>query len=122
MGSSRMHYEGETKAAVMAALLAGQSISSVAKEYNIPKGTVSGWKRQAAGVVSLATQKKQDVGDLILSLLLAELTTLQQMTEAFSDSKWIYKQNAADIAVLYGVMQDKAFRKLEALSASSSDD
>jgi len=119
---ARKHYEGETKAAVMAALLAGQSISSVAKEYNIPKGTVSGWKKRASGVASLATQKKQDVGNLILSLLLAELTTLKQMTDAFADEKWIYKQNAADVAVLYGVMQDKAFRKLEALSASSSDD
>jgi transposase-like protein len=106
----------------MAALLAGQSVSATAKEYNIPKGTVSSWRKQAAGVVSKVTQKKQDVGELILGLLLAELTTLKQMTEAFADEKWIYKQNAADVAVLYGVMQDKAFRKLEALSASSSDD
>jgi transposase-like protein len=37
-------YDESTKAAVMGALLAGQSISSVAREYQIPKGTVSEWK------------------------------------------------------------------------------
>jgi len=34
-------YSPETKAAVMAALLEGQSVCKVAKEYSIPKGTVS---------------------------------------------------------------------------------
>ena len=45
----RTTYDDTIKAAVMAALLAGQSINSVAKEYQIPKGTVSGWRRQVMG-------------------------------------------------------------------------
>jgi transposase-like protein len=32
----------------VAALLEGQSVSSVAKEYDIPKGTVSNWKKAVA--------------------------------------------------------------------------
>lgn len=48
-------YSAELRAAVMAALLAGQSVSSVAREYNIPKGTVAGWKRQALGLAQQAT-------------------------------------------------------------------
>ena len=38
-----MAHSEEVKAAVMQALLAGQSISSAAKEYNIPRGTVADW-------------------------------------------------------------------------------
>ena len=34
----------EKQAAVIAALLEGQSVKAVAEEYNIPRGTVSGWK------------------------------------------------------------------------------
>jgi transposase-like protein len=38
------HYSEEIKAAVMAALLTGQSVSEVAKEYKIPEGTIYSWK------------------------------------------------------------------------------
>ncbi len=38
---SRRNYSIGLKAAAMAALLEGQSVSAVAKEYDIPKGTVS---------------------------------------------------------------------------------
>jgi transposase-like protein len=45
---ARNSYTDETKAAVMAALLEGQSVSSVAKEYDISKVTVSNWKKAVA--------------------------------------------------------------------------
>lgn len=38
------HYSEETKAAVMAALLTEQSVTQVAKEYDIPTGTIRSWK------------------------------------------------------------------------------
>lgn len=44
---ARQSYSEEVKAAAMASLLEGQSVSAVAKEYEIPKGTVSNWKRSA---------------------------------------------------------------------------
>ena len=40
-------YNDDIRAPVMAALLDGQSVSSVAKQYGLPKGTVSDWKRKA---------------------------------------------------------------------------
>ena len=42
-------YSDEIKAAVMASLLAGQSISNVASEYKIPEGTVKGWSARLNG-------------------------------------------------------------------------
>lgn len=60
--AKRNEYSEETKAAVMAALLTGQSVSSLSREYGIPKGTVSGWKNRdinRAARYSARIKKKQ---------------------------------------------------------------
>ena len=114
-------YSEDTKAAVMSALLTGQSVSSIAKQYNIPKGTVSAWKNR--GVTQKATQKRaDDIGELIISYLQTNLRALQIQAEAFSDKQWLAKQDASDVAVLHGVMTDKAVRLLEAMSAGDDSD
>lgn len=112
-------YDKETKASVMAALIAGQSVSSVAREYNIPKGTVSNWKRRDGA--KLGTQKNE-MGDLILSYLKTNLAALKAQAEVFSDPEWLMKQEASQLAVLHGVMTDKAIRLLESLSSSNKND
>lgn len=105
----------------MAALLTGQSVSATAKEYNIPKGTVSGWKVEAfAGVGDPPTQKKDDTGDLLWDYLRTTLRTLKVQAEHFGDKKWLTKQSAADLAVLHGVSVDKAIRLLEAVSSAEA--
>ena len=119
-------YSQDVKAAVMAALLEGQSVSSVAREYNIPKGTVSGWKRQAEqaslrGSATVATQK-EELGDLLLGYLRANLTALQAQAQLFADPDWLEKQGASELAVLHGVATDKAVRLLEAMNRAGSTD
>jgi transposase-like protein len=120
------NYNEETKGAVMAALLAGQSVSSVAKEYDIPKGTVSGWRKRArtfvkGGRATPDPKKGERVGDLLLEYLEANLTTLKQQVIAFGDADWLRKQTASDAAVLHGVMTDKAVRLLEAFGDNDSN-
>ena len=112
-------YSPDQKAAVLAALLAGQSINSVAREYNIPKGTISYWKNSDVGREN-QTQKRE-VGDLVLDYLRANLSALRAQTIMFSDMGWLAKQNAADIAVLHGVMTDKAIRLLEAMEKQTAE-
>lgn len=117
-------YSDETKAAVMAALLTGQSVSSIAKEYKIPHGTVRSWKsRQLNGenVATVAIEKKHEIGDLLIEYLRENLSTLRAQVLAFRDEKWLSKQNAADVAVLHGVLTDKAVRLIEAMSHVSDD-
>lgn len=108
-------YSEETKAAVMAALLAGQSISQVAKEYKIPKGTVSYWKNNTSMGRENPTQKKE-IGDLLIEYLRANLEALKAQAEHFKDVRWLSRQSADSAAVLHGVMTDKAIRLIEALS------
>lgn len=113
-------YSDETRAAVLASLLAGQSIGQVSREYNIPKGTVSAWKSRRGR--ESATQKRE-IGELLLIYLRTNLEALTAQAEAFKDSTWLRGQSASDVAVLHGVMTDKAIRLLEAFgNAQDGDD
>ena len=117
-------YSDETKAAVMAALLAGQSINSAAREYNIPKGTVSRWKaeaREVGGVRSERTQK-DEVGPLLVDYLKANLRTLKAQVEVFGDPDWLREKDAQEAAVLHGILTDKAVRLLEAFGRETDSD
>ena len=109
-------YSDETKAAVMAALLQGQSINQVAKDWDIPEGTIKYWKGKAKASVGNVDPQKKEIGDLLVSYLLTSLETLEAQVRMFKNEDWLRKQNAADVAVLHGVITDKAIRLLEALA------
>lgn len=123
----RTKYSEEVKAAVMAALLGGQAMCEVAKAYSIPEGTLKAWGararkpkrvREVAEVSAVAPEKRIVIGDLLIAYLRANLKTLDAQTVIFSDVEWLKKQSASELAVLHGVMTDKAVRLLEALGAS----
>lgn len=116
-------YTDNDKAEVQAALLAGQSVSQVAKEYKIPRGTVAGWSSEirSQSVATVSNTKKAEIGDLLIEYLRANLAALRAQAAVFSNPDWLKKQNAADAAVLHGVMTDKAVRLLEAFGASDND-
>lgn len=119
---ARNSYSDETKAAAMAALLAGQSVGEVAREYKIPRGTVRSWKAKAeSGGETVATQKKEEIGDLLVAYLETNLRTLRAQSEFFADREWLKEQNAQELAILHGVVTDKTVRLLEALNASDGD-
>ena len=107
-------YDPETKAAVMAALLAGQSVDSVAGDYRLPVGTVKSWKARAKPVAAVDPQKASEIGDLLLDYLRSNLAALKAQATLFADPKWLQRQNAHEIGVLHGIMTDKAVRLLEA--------
>lgn len=120
----RRVYSDETKAAVMAALLAGQSVSVVSKEYNIPEGTIKAWSSRggrADMVASVATPKKERIGELLIDYLTANIEALKAQAELFSDKEWLRKQSAENAAVLHGVMTDKAVRLIEALGSRTNE-
>lgn len=112
---ARATYSDETKAQVMAALLTGQSINAVAREYKIPKQTISNWKnRDKPGVPRDDTQKAAEIEDLLSGYLKENLKTLRAQAEFFRAETWLKKQEASQLAVLHGVLSDKAIRLLEA--------
>lgn len=117
---AKTEYEVTVKAAVMAALLAGQSISSVAQEYQIPRGTVCKWSASMRRTQADGITKKPEIGDLLTRYLEANLQALAKQMEVFSDVDWLKKQPASELAVLHGVMADKSIRLLEAHAAATA--
>ena len=119
---ARATYSDETKAQVMAALLTGQSINAVAREYKIPKATISNWKnRDKPGVPESETQKAAEIEDLLSGYLKENLKTLRAQAEFFREETWLKKQEASQLAVLHGVLSDKAIRLLEAFGDEPED-
>lgn len=125
-------YDPELIARVVAAVMAGASVNAVAKEYRIPKGTVSAWVKRKGGeqvladrrdaVATAATQKRERIGDLIIDNLEAQLEATKSIAKVVQDGDWIRKQPASELAVLFGVISDKAFRILEALPGDDDDE
>jgi transposase-like protein len=115
MARGKAHSE-ETKAAVLAALLTGQGVNEVARQYELDSSVVSRWKKQlpAEQLQQVATEKRDEFGDLLAGYLRTNLVTLQVQSEFFRNEEWLKKQPASDLAVLHGVVTDKTIRLLEA--------
>jgi hypothetical protein len=107
----------DEKAAVIAALLDGQSVSAAAREFNIPRQTVQVWKKQMPN----DSAPKKEIGELIMELMRARLITLKAITDAIDNPDYLKRQPGSDLAVLYGVMDDKLVRQLEFLSKGNND-
>ena len=117
MARGKAHSD-ETKSAVMAALLAGQSVSSVAEEFKIPLPTICTWAA-SHDFEEVRTKKGELIEDLTCSYLSTLLTSLRSQAEIFGKAEYLNKQPAAEAAVLHGVMADKAFRLLSAMPTGS---
>jgi transposase-like protein len=117
----KVKYSPETKAAAMAALLEGQAINKVAADFKLPEGTVKAWRHRMKGAAvesQVATEKREEIGTLLVDYLHANLSTLRAQQVVFADKTWLMKQDANDLAILHGVMTDKAVRLLEALGGA----
>lgn len=117
-----MTHTDEVKAAAMAALVAGQSISEVAKKYKIPRGTVSNWAGRVRRNGCVSPTTKKEIGKLLLEYLETNLAALKAQARVFADESWIAKQDASDLAILHGVCTDKAVRLLEALDRGTEQE
>jgi hypothetical protein len=117
-------HSNEVKAQVMASLLAGQGIAETAEQYQLPEHTIRNWARRNPELKELATKKRVELDDLITEYVREAFTTLSVQARHFRDRAWLQKQPAAEIAVLHGVITDKAIRILSAAQPTEppSDD
>lgn len=113
----------EVRAAATAALLQGQSISSVAEEYQLPRSTVASWAGSARlHVYETLDEAAEDgnrrerIGKLLVAYLEESLQTLVAQAKVFRDPAWLKECNAQDAAILHGVMTDKTVRLLNAMT------
>jgi transposase-like protein len=113
----------ELRAAVLTSLLSGSSVTETARVNRLPERTVRQWRREAgldpqsdfAGSPVLPAEKRADLGELVSEYLSETLTTLGVQSRHFRDRAWLAEQSAGDLAILHGVLNDKAVRILSAL-------
>lgn len=115
-------HSDEVQAQVMAALLAGQGVTEVAREYNLAKAVVSRWKSSLTGqeLEQIGIKKGERIENLLYEYLTTTLQSLKNQTEIAGEREYITKQPAGEFAILHGVMADKAIRLLEAAERARS--
>lgn len=106
----------------MASLLAGQGVTEVAAEYNLPDSTVSDLKKRVDEEFGdlRSKNKGEKIESLLFDYLTTTLGTLKSQAEVVSEREYIIKQPADSLAVLHGVMADKSIRLLEAIHRANS--
>lgn len=104
----------ETKARAIALLATGQSANSIAAELGVDERTVRRWRRDTP-MSAITEQKQADLNALVTAYLHEVLETLTAQARFARDETWLRTQSANDVAILHGVINDKAIRILAAL-------
>jgi len=117
-------HSDEVQAKVIAALLAGQGVAQVARQYKLPHSTVSRLKASLSEgqLDQVGREKRESLAQLIEDHLTESLKAATEIARKVStDSEWFAKQSAQEVAILYGVLTDKSVRILEAAEAVSGE-
>jgi len=122
---TRGRYSEEVHAACVAALLAGQDITAVAGEYNVPEPTLRSWKHRARrdGADPIVPETdRTEIGQLLIAYMKDVIAAMRKQTVVFGDEEYLRKQPAGELGVVHGILADKTIRLLEALEAGTEAD
>ena len=121
---SRAPVDAETRAAAVADVLSGESVTTTAKKYGVSRRAVQMWRNQA-GVPShgaLQTNERDYLRRRIVEHTNANLDALAAIAQHVQNPAWLLKQNAHDLAILYGVIFDKLARLAVAVAGDGPDE
>lgn len=112
----------DVKAQVMAALLHGQAVSKVAKDYKIGKATVSRYKKllPAETLEQVGTKKRDQLAESVGRYMDDAFNAIHATLKVTQNAEWLNRQSAAELATFIGVTSDKIFRVLEALETAQA--
>jgi transposase-like protein len=120
-------HDPDTRASVLAALISGSTIAEVSRAMKIPDSTIEYWRDQAGigpkpprNPEWIRDEKKADLGELVGDYLNDILVTLRAQAIHTRDKDWLQIQSAGELAILHGVLSDKAVRLLGALRTDES--
>lgn len=112
-------HNSDLKAKAQGALLSGRTPAEVARRYGLAESTVRSW---AGGLgekfAEVRAKKGVDFDEAVGDYLTASLTSLTAQARHARDPAWLMEQPAHKLALLHGVMFDKAIRVLELSEAS----
>lgn len=116
-------HEDRVRAAALADVLVGMSLTAAAAKHQVSKATLIKWRNDAGLHGGVEPQKTRDeLGELLAGYIRANIAALTAHAEFAKKEDWLIKQSAADLAVFDGVLFDKLARLLEALRGSAAGD
>ena len=115
----RRYTEEERAAALSDVVLLGTG--ATAAKYSIPLGTLKTWQ-QEYNIVHNPSIKKASIEALAMTYLEASLQALTAQAYVISQPEYIERQPAGELAILHGVVADKAVRLLDALGRAERVD
>ncbi len=110
----RRYTDEERAAAIADVILLGPG--ATAAKYAVPLGTLKTWQREYE-IVHDPSIKKGRIEILAMTYLEASLQALTAQAYVISQPEYIERQPAGELAILHGVVADKAVRLLDALGA-----
>jgi predicted HAD superfamily Cof-like phosphohydrolase len=114
-------HSDDTRGPALAALLSGQGIQEVAKQYKLPESTVRDLKKTVSSeeFAEVRAKKEEQLASLIESHLHASLEAAAAIASQASNAEWRNKQDADKLGVFYGILTDKSVRILEAAESAA---
>jgi transposase-like protein len=113
----------EQKTRISADLLTGASVNETARKHHVSPATVSRIKAEFAPetLKQIETEKRAEIGDLLLILVESNVHAMKRISEAVSESKNINAENLSAVAEIYRTLSDTTLSILEAASAAGLD-
>lgn len=122
MPSGIAHSE-ETRSAVLAALVAGESASRVSRQFSVSRTTVLTWRDQAGiGATPVRPERREAINERVIALLDQILDTLRAQAAAFNDPAWLKEHTPTEAGTLWGILADKAIYLGSTLEAPGDED
>lgn len=134
VGMARQTIADDIRAQALADLHAGEQPAVVAQRYGINRDTVNKWKQRFVSVsvdmspsVSVSTspirspaieERHITLQELVIENLRAKLVATQRIAEHATNPEWLNKQNAGELATLFGVLDGSAIGILDRLAAA----
>jgi transposase-like protein len=100
----------EFRAQVVAAVLAGESISEVARRFGVDKSSVIRWAAAMQPVEPTVARTREALSELIWDAVAETLKSLIARAAVTGQADWIEKQSAADLAQLGATEWDRIIR------------
>src|SRR5215831_4806541 len=109
-------HPAQLRAEAVAAVLAGQALTEVARRYRLSKQTVNEWVQADPRTVRTDHQARAaQITDRLFDILNVHLDTLSAQLQAATRPAWLEKQSAAELAALVAVERDTTLRLLAGL-------